>query len=399
MRRYWILAAAVVVEVLLGFQYSWGVFDKVLQARHGFTASEAQDVLAAQIVTFALAFPVAGWVLHRFGPRRTVFLGGILYGASLLSGGVFGRNPSAMFWGTGVLYGVGLALAYICPLVTIQKWFPRYKGIATGFIVGAYASSSFLMAAVEKALMARGFSAFQVLGGIGATAIVVILPLSLAFVDPPTAKEETPRSRFPKGVLRTTHFWALVAGFFVGTTAGLCVVGSLESIGGTLGTPVAWLGVAVMAFSVGNMVGRLSWGVITEILGTRLAVTAQLLMEAACVTGMVFFGGSGPAFIALTFGIAFGYGGNFVLYVTDVARTYGSDRVGSVYGLVALIYVLSGFFGAPSAGYSYDHWHTYSRAMLGVAALALVGLAAFLALYRQPAAEATAPVVAEPAGA
>ncbi len=376
-----------VIELLLGFQYTWGVFDRVLQEQHNFTAGEAQAVLAAQIVLFAATFPLAGWVLHHIGPRLTTIIGGLIYGASLLLGGVFGNNPSALFWLTGVLFGVGLALAYISPIVTIVKWFPRYKGVATGLVVAFYGSSSLVMAAVAKWLLSSGLSAFRVLGIFGVAAGCGIVLLALVMVDPPVSATEVKRSRYPKGVFRTGHFWALVAGFFVGTTAGLSVVGSVERIGRTLGTPLWWLTLAVMAFAVGNTAGRVAWGILSELLGTRRAVPLSLVAQSACLIAMIFFGASGPAFVALTLLIAFNYGANFVLYVADVSRTYGAERVGSVYSLVALIYIVSGFLGAPSAGFSYDHWNSYMPSLAFAAALTFAGAMAFLFLYGHPVAE------------
>jgi OFA family oxalate/formate antiporter-like MFS transporter len=388
LRRYYILAAVIVMELLLGFQYAWGVFDRVLQEQYEFTASQAQSVLAAQIVLFAATFPLAGWVLHRFGPRTTTLIGGVLYGAALILGSVFGRHPGALFWSTGVLFGIGLSLAYISPIVTIQKWFPRYKGIATGLVVAFYGSSSFLAAAIAKALLARGMSAFEILGIFGIAAVVGIVPLSFVLTNPPGGEVESRKARFPKGVLVTGHFWALTAGYFAGTTAGLAIVGSVERIGRTLETPEVWLGMAVMAFAAGNTLGRVAWGVLSEVLGTGRAVVAALVMQGACIAGMIVFGWSGPAFVALTFGVAFGYGANFVLYITDVSRTYGADRVGSVYSLVALVYIASGFLGAPSAGYSFDRWQSYVPSMLFAATLCALGAAAFIMLHRHPVQQA-----------
>jgi len=381
MRRYAILAAALVIELLLGFQYTWGVFDRVLQEEYGFAASQAQAVLAAQIVMFAVTFLAAGWVLHHFGPRVTTVAGGLIYGASLILGGIFGRNPTVLFWSTGVLFGVGLALGYICPLVTCQKWFPRYKGAITGLVVGFYGGGSFLLAAVTKALMASGLTAFQVLTFFGVVSAAGIVLMGLTLTNPPGEINAVKRGRFPKGILRTGHFWALVAGYFAGTCAGLSIVGSIERIGRTLGTPGYWFEKSVMAFAIGNTCGRLVWGVLSEILGTRRAVALALVSQSACIIMMIFLGAYGPAFVVLTLFIGFNYGANFVLFVSDVSKTYGADRVGSVFAMVNIAYVASGLFGAPSAGFSFDRWNSYVPSMCAAATLTFAGAVLFLVLY------------------
>jgi len=387
LRRYIIAGAAVLIELLLGFQYTWAIFDNALQGRHGFTATQAQAVFAAQIVTFALTFPVAGWVLHTIGPRLTTIIGGTIYAVSLLLGAKYGQNPSALFWSTGVLFGAGLALAYICPIVTIQKWFPKYKGVATGLVVACYSSCSFFLAYITNALLARGMTVFEILHIYGVVALCGLIPLALVFVNPPREADAPKRGRFPAGVLRTGHFWGLTVAYFAGTTAGLSVVGSISKIGGTLHAPEWWLAGAVMALAAGNTTGRVAWGFISEWIGTRRAVCAALATLGGSICAMTFFGSNGPAFIALAFGIGFGYASNFVLYISDVSRTYGSDRVGSVYGLIALAYIGSGLFGPPSAGRSYDLWHSYNPSMYGAAALTLVGLVLFLVMHGDPVEE------------
>lgn len=370
------------IELLLGFQYTWGIFDRALQEDHGFSASSTQAVLAAQLVVFSVTFLAAGWVLHHFGPRITTLVGGLCYGSSLLIGGTFGRNPHALFWGTGVLFGLGLAFTYISCMVTVVKWFPRYKGVATGLIVAFYGIGSFVLAGAARWLLSRGLSAFGVLNVFGVTAIAGICLLALVLCDPPGVAAATRRARFPRGVLKTGHFWALAVGYFTGTCAGLSIVGSIERIGRTLGTPELWLAAAVMVFALGNTVGRVAWGIFTDVIGTRGAATLSLLSQSACITAMIFFGHIGPAFLLLALFIGFNFGANFVLYVSDVSKTFGPDRVGSVYALVNLGYIASGFLGPPSSGLSFDRWGSYVPSMYGAAALTFAGALTFLALHR-----------------
>jgi len=379
------------IHLLLGFQYTWGIFDRALQEQYGFAATATQSVLGAQIVMFAATFVVAGWALHHFGPRITTVTGGMLYGISLLIGGTFGQDPRALFWGTGVLFGVGLAFGYIGPIVTAVKWFPKYKGVVTGLVVSFYGCGSFVLAGVAKWLLAHELTAFQVLNAFGIAAGWGVVLLGLVLTNPPGEEVEAKKSRFPKGLVKTGHFWALVVGFFAGTVAGLSIVGSIERIGRTLGTPEWWLAMGVMVFAAGNTAGRVAWGTVTELIGTRRAVAAALISQSACVAAMILAGARGPAFVLLTLFIGFNYGANFVLFITDVSRTYGPDRVGSVYGLINFVYIGSGFFGAPAAGFSYDHWKSYVPSMGAAAGVLFVGAIVFLALYRH--------VEAEPSGA
>jgi OFA family oxalate/formate antiporter-like MFS transporter len=178
-----------------------------------------------------------------------------------------------------------------------------------------------------------------------------------------------------------------VVGLFSGTFAGLSIIGSIEKIGETLGAPEGYFKYGVLVMAIGNALGRAAWGALVEWIGARRAVAADLALQAACVTAMIFAGHYGPAFVVLAFLIGFNYGGNFVLYVTEVAHTYGPDKVASVYGLIYVVYVVSGLTGPSAAGASSDHWRTYVPSMGLAAAVALAGAAGFVALYKRPAAE------------
>jgi OFA family oxalate/formate antiporter-like MFS transporter len=205
-------------------------------------------------------------------------------------------------------------------------------------------------------------------------------------VNPPEtdARVLARKGTLPAGLLRSGHFWSLVVAFFAGTVAGLSIVGSLEKIGKTLGAPDEWVKVSVMVLAVGNASGRAGWGILVELLGARTAVSVSLALQAVFIVTLILAGHAGPAFVVLAFLIGFNYGGNFVLYVTEVAHKYGPDRVGSVYGIIYVIYVVSGICGPSMAGASFDHWKTYVPSMTVAAAATLAGAGAFLILYRKP---------------
>ncbi len=242
------------------------------------------------------------------------------------------------------MVGLGIALGYVGPLATPVKWFPNRKGMVTGLVVAAFASGAFVLTGVEKLLVARGWTIFDVFIAFGALGFVGIAALSFLLTLPEDAMSPEVRRniRLPEGILRTGHFWSLVVGFFSGTFAGLAVIGGFEIIGKSMGVTGAWLGASLMVFSIGNAVGRAGWGLLIEAIGTRLAVTASLALQAGSIALLTLGGHVGPVFALAAFCIGFNYGGCFVLYATEAAHTYGAHRVGTVYGLIYLVYIVWG---------------------------------------------------------
>jgi MFS transporter, OFA family, oxalate/formate antiporter len=50
----------------------------------------------------------------------------------------------------GLLFGVGVALAYAPPMGVAMRWFPRQKGLVNGIIVGGFGLGAFIFNQVEK---------------------------------------------------------------------------------------------------------------------------------------------------------------------------------------------------------------------------------------------------------
>src|SRR5262245_30390680 len=71
---------------------------------------------------YASAYPITGWLVDRFGPRRTMLVGIVAW-----SSACFGAGWARVFWLFGVCRGLlGLAepVAYPAQLRVVAAWFP-----------------------------------------------------------------------------------------------------------------------------------------------------------------------------------------------------------------------------------------------------------------------------------
>ena len=77
----------------------------------------------------------AGRLMGRFGPRLVGTLGGVVYGIGVALA-YFAQDSLVVLYLTyGVIAGIGLGLAYIIPIQVLPKWFPDRRGFATGIAV------------------------------------------------------------------------------------------------------------------------------------------------------------------------------------------------------------------------------------------------------------------------
>src|SRR5215212_6406750 len=111
--RWWIVVAAVLVQLALGAVYAWSVFNKPLQAEFGWSKSEAVLPFEAAIGTIVIGSLIGGRIQDRRGPRPVALGGGILYSVGILLASLV--SDSDQLWlltlTYGVIGGIGLGAA------------------------------------------------------------------------------------------------------------------------------------------------------------------------------------------------------------------------------------------------------------------------------------------------
>ena len=91
-----------------------------------------------------------GWLASKIGPRLST-----LIGSWTMSVGValsyFAIRVS--FWllllTYGIMFGVGVGIAYIGPLSCAMKWFPKWKGVVNGVVVSGFGLGALVFDAVQ----------------------------------------------------------------------------------------------------------------------------------------------------------------------------------------------------------------------------------------------------------
>ncbi|KAF6033714.1 hypothetical protein EB796_007979 [Bugula neritina] len=53
----------------------------------------------------------------------------------------------------GVMFGVGIGIAYAPPMSVAMSWFPRHRGVANGFIVAGFGGGAFIFDQVQTAFL------------------------------------------------------------------------------------------------------------------------------------------------------------------------------------------------------------------------------------------------------
>ncbi|KAL1918465.1 uncharacterized protein VTP21DRAFT_3125 [Calcarisporiella thermophila] len=205
--RWLMMPAAVLFQLICGSLYAWSVFNKPIdQAIFGTPTvsalvscryqhkpeKEPTPPLAEKyshltlLNDIGLSAAIAGPWLERKGPRVGALTGSILFmSGNMLAGlGVYLKLIGLVYFGYGVVGGIGLGICYISPVSPLQKWFPDHRGLASGLAVCGFGAGSIALAKVPLPLQAAvGLPLTFVI--LGAVYFGVMLACSAVFRVPP----------------------------------------------------------------------------------------------------------------------------------------------------------------------------------------------------------------------
>ncbi len=387
--RWFLVLLGMIINLCLGSVYSWSVFVGPLTAY--FTTTLGQPVTASEILMpfsvflacFAIAMPLTGKYLDRYGPRRIIITGGILTGLGWISAS-YSSSVLMLYVLYGVIGGLGVGIAYGAPVATAARWFPDRRGFAVGLVLLGFGFSAFITANLAGVLMEMTdvMSTFRIFG-IAFIILTVLLALPFRFPPPDwtvQGQAESARSAGPAcsltlpEMIRTGRFYSLWICYFIGCLAGLMAISISKPVGSeVIGIEPALGTMLVGFFAIFNGGGRPIFGSLTDRINPRnTAIISFVLIGGASV--LLAIAPSVWVYI-ISFAVLWGcLGGWLAIAPASTARFFGTCDYPRCYGVIFLAYGAGAIAGPQLAGYIKDATGSYLGVFPVVAVLALVGI-------------------------
>ncbi|MBZ5601811.1 MAG: OFA family MFS transporter [Acidobacteriia bacterium] len=348
--RVWIAIAAVVMQIALGAVYGWSVFVHPLMDLGHWTLTEVSLTFTIAIALLGVGTVIGGLWLDRVGPRLVASVAGMLYGAGFIISAWAVRNESlaGLYWGYGVLSGIGMGMGYICPVATVTKWFPERRGLMTGIAVMGYGAGALVMSPIAaRRIIAVGVPQTFIEFGI-AYLIVVVLTAQLLFNPPEgwrpagwqpstaVSRSATTRDYTVREAMATWRFWLLWLMLFLSVSAGIMIISQASPMAQQIVglSAVAASGI-VGVISIFNALGRVFWAWVSDFLGRA---NTYLVIYLIYVVMFLLLPGahSQAAFTAIVAIIGMCYGGGFGVMPSFTADFFGARYMGGIYGWILL---------------------------------------------------------------
>lgn len=369
MRRYVILAAAVVMQICLGATYSWSVYVQPIREITGLFQGPVQLPFTMFYFAFPATMMFSGFFLPRLGTRKSAMIGGVLFGAGWLTAGLGHLQFSLTILGIGLLAGVGVGMAYIVPISVCIQWFPERKGLVTGVAVAGFGGGAALVSQIGGRMMHAGWSPFETFGIFGAAFFILVCLAGSVMVPPDPAAMKNRKPLPFKEVCGHPEFKILYLAMFAGLAAGFAVNANLKEL--FPGNDVKAGILAVSLFALANALGRMTWGYAFDRMASATAIQANLICQAVVLAAVPKAVDTPSGFLAVALLTGFNYGGVLVIYVSSGARIWGAERVGQVYGWLFSANIPAAL-SPIAAGMVYDRLGNFAPALWAIAALLAV---------------------------
>ena len=380
-KKYLSVIASFTIMLCIGGIYSWSIIASELIEEYKFSALQTQLIFGVVIAIFPLTMIVAGRISKKVKHKYFSYLSGLLfisgYHLAAFSNGSF----IIVFIGIGLISGIATGLGYWVSLTSPVQLFPQKKGLITGIAAAGFGLGAVFMSEVSEFFLDRGYTILEILQKVGLIYGLVILVFANFIFQSTTNKPDKNEQINTSQIVRSTLFKKLFSGIFLGTFAGLLIIGSLRMIGGQYNISNHNLILGVAFFAGANFLGRLSWGLLSDYSGASFSIFLALLVQAISIILLNLLPLTTAWYLVLSSLIGFGFGGNFVLFAKETAHIFGVTNLGIIYPYVFLGYAIAGVAGPISGGLLYDFSDSYSSSITLAAIMSLSGSILFLLHY------------------
>lgn len=399
-RRWLVLLFACLTNLCLGSVYAWSVFAAPMAEYLG-TITGTGITTADLAIVYTVANSVGpitmisgGWINDRFGPKKVILTGGVMFGCGMILAGL-STSVGMLMVTYGLLGGLGLGMAYGCTISCCVKFFPDKRGLIGGLTTAAYGFSSVLLPPminllVEKVQVKMAFIL------VGITFLVIISVSSLFMFSCPDgfvpegwkapekqAGGQKEKDKDWKEMLKSPIFYLMIQLLMSGAFSGMMIISQASAVGmEMIGLSVAAAGIAVSVLALFNSFGRILAGFLSDKIGRVQTLTLACFLSVGgnvllylCGKGDLILFYIGISIVGICFGAFMGVFPGFT------ADQFGAAHNSVNYGIMFIGFAMAGYFGPTIMKNVYYKNGFYTQAFLIAAGLSVAGII-LTVLYR-----------------
>jgi len=403
----WVILGTAILMLFFnaGTLFALGLVLKPMSDDLGWSRSELSLSFTLFMVVSAVAMPVFGRLIDRYG-ARWVFAFAIVIGSVGIGLMALVQSLWHAYLLYGIVFAIGSAGTSVAPVgVMVSRWFSKRMGMANSTAIAGYALGQLVIIALLASFLgSTGWRwTFGILGlvNVGVVLPVVLLtvgrrppPDEVEGVAPPIAGHHAvpakPGILPPKALLLSRPLWLLAGVYAICGFQDFFVSTHVVAFADDNGVGSVLSGNLLALMGLLGLLGVMATGWFTDKWGPMLPTAFCFVLRIGLFALARYYQDT-PGILLF----ALAYGGTFLitapLVMVYAARVFGHQHLGTVAGLISLVHQLAGGLGAYVGARFYDSALNYNGAFLVVMVLAAVAVPLTLAIgSRQVRVPATA---------
>lgn len=402
----WIILAVCFVNLFVnyGIRLGYGVVMPEMIHTLGLSRRQAGDIFNAYFLAYICLSLFVGNLTDRLGARKIIPLFGIILATgTILMGTADSFSQASLFF---AIVGVGAASMWTPIITLVQKWFViKRRGMALGILSTGFGLGFASMGGLFPIIVAEwNWRYCWYFLGIAALIMVFVnllllrsrpedkglTPWGAPPDDTPSvsqAKRETKEKTNYSKIITSTRFWILGSSY-------LLIAGSLyipttfmvDYARYELGFPFGKASLLATIHGIGQIVGVLAIGVVSDYIGRRITILVSNLCIAASIMCMVASGSNEAWLFTSVAALGAFFGATFPMYGAAGGDYFQKEIMGTVIGALTIFYGSGAILAHRLAGHIRDVTGSFTIPFT-IAIVASIIAAVLMGLVKQPTRE------------
>ena len=376
---------------------AFGVFIDPLVEGFGWSPGAVSLAYSASTLVTAVFSPVAGYLGMRFGARKAMLGGTVLFFIGMMGTAAISELWHLYLW-YGVFLGAAQALFLIPAMPAVAMWFRRHLGLGSGLVMISWGLGPAIMVQVMAFLIvsAEWKGTFQITGVIG-TAIMFFL--IFMFRNSPADRGSKPYGwlqgdlpqitsgvvfvgkarEFQRHIQHTNAFWNLINIHFLGCVGHAIILVMIIPYATSQGLTATTAAGVLSTLSAVSLFTRFGTPMLGDRIGSKGVMFVSYLLQGVAVL-LLLNADTVLAFYVFAFAFGLGYGGEGSVFAVINRQYFGQAPQNSTFGWQLAGAGLGMALGAALAGVTYDLTGSYTTAIVLSAIFSLLGAASIVVL-------------------
>ena len=374
-RRAWVVvwATFVCLAVIFGVSYSFAAFFENFAKEFAAQRADVSWIFGLCGLVYFVLGAGGGMLADRWGPRLVCMTGMVFIAMGLFLTSL-AQSLTTVYFSYGLLVGVGIAFVYTPSIASVQPWFNKRRGLASGIASSGVGAGTLILPVVVSYLLTE-INWREALQLMSFGVLMIGLTAGFLLKRAPNLSGNT-SGQLPgltlSAALTTPSFKWLYMGTLLGAPVMFVPFAHISAAARDAGVPDAQAVGLVGLIGIGSLVGRFAIGWLADRMG-RIK-TLMLMQGLMGLSYLVWAGAQDPwvfAVFALWFGLS--YGSIVSLLPAICMDLFGGRAVSAIIGTLYTGAALGNLLGPVLAGQVFDMTQSYALVIwitLGISALA-----------------------------